>query len=862
MTAGVAVGRYQLVELIGSGGMGSVYRAHDPHLSRDVALKVLHPAYAGQRAGSDYRHRLLREAQALAKLSHPNVVAAFDVGTYEDVVFVAMELVQGESLRSWVSTRRAVSEVLRVLIAAGRGLVAAHTAGVLHRDFKPANVMVSPDGRVRVVDFGLARSALSGADPDELAAAAGPASSPAGDRRASLLEGEITESGLLMGTPGYIAPEQMHGAPANVLTDQYSFAVTAFVALSGLGPPPVGAAGRDEALAWPREVPRRVRRVVERGLARDASERHPSVAAMVDELEHASSPRRRAGWAVAAALGAAALAGGAALWQLRPSRVTCHVGPEPFQHVWDVERRTALRDAFTATRRANAEEAFGLLSGRLDAFQLAWVGMKQESCEATHVRGEQSEKVLALRNGCLEHKLAGAGALVTAFSRPDPAAVDRAAGAMPDSLDDCADTAGLLGTEEKLPASPEARASIARLESEFAVARSLTVAGRWKEARERSERLLAEARALGHEPTIARALRGAAFAVWSQARNSDERRQAEAYLREAIPLAANAGDDQLVATTASYLFNLLAYGQRRVQEAEAMLPHVEALVIRGGNRPHDRLELFYGQARMMSQRRKFAEATALFEQVIELSDSIGGEWGTYGANARGELGEIFMLQENYPEALRRMQASVAALAKIYGEHHPRLLIALANRALAESKVDGDAALATVAQMRALASSLATEDWRAITIPFLEGQVREDRGDCAQALPFYRDALVRFDTVHGEGSAQSADVHERLGVCLAATGKRSEALTQLERVLSIRRANGDTPNAVAEAAYELAQVLATPAARSAERARARELAQEARSLWERDGITDKVKDVEHWLEAAGAPAPPQPKVAKK
>jgi eukaryotic-like serine/threonine-protein kinase len=861
ITAGVTVGRYQLVELIGSGGMGSVYRAHDPHLSRDVALKVLHPNYAGERTGSDYRHRLLREAQALAKLSHPNVVAAFDVGTHEDVVFVAMELVQGESLRSWMHDTQGVSEVLRVLIAAGRGLVAAHTAGVLHRDFKPANVMVSPDGRVRVVDFGLARSALAGPDPDELAVAASPASSPASEQRVSLLEGEITESGLLMGTPGYIAPEQLHGAPANVLTDQYSFAVTAFVALSRLGPPPISGAGRDEALAWPREVPRRVRRVVERGLARDASERYPSVAAMVDELERAISPRRRAGWAVAAALGAAALAGGAALWQVRANRVTCHVGPEPFHHVWDAERRAALHDAITATRRANAEEAFGLLSERLDAFQSMWMGMKQESCEATHVRGEQSEKVLALRNACLEHKLAGAGALVTAFSKADPAAVDRAAGAMPDSLDDCADTAALLGTDEKLPASPEARAGIARLESEFAVARSLTVAGRWKEAMGRSEQLLAEARALGHEPTIAKALRGAAFTVWSQARSADERRQAEAYLREAIPLAANAGDDQLVAKTASYLFNLLAYGQRRVQEAEAMLPHVEALVIRGGNHPQDRLELLYGQARMMSQRRKFAEATTLFEQVIELSDSIGSEWGTYGANARGELGEILMLQENYPEALRRMQASVTALEKIYGKHHPRLLIALANRALAESKIDGDVALATVAQMRELASSLATEDWRTITIPFLEGQVREDRGDCAQALPFYRDALMRFDTVHGDGSAQSADVHARLGACLAATGQRSEALAQLERVLSIRRAKGDASNVVAEAAYELAQVLAAHGASPADRSRARELAQEARSLWDRDGITDKVRDVDRWLEA-GAAVPPLPKVAKK
>jgi tetratricopeptide (TPR) repeat protein len=426
---------------------------------------------------------------------------------------------------------------------------------------------------------------------------------------------------------------------------------------------------------------------------------------------------------------------------------------------------------------------------------------------------------------------------------------------MPDSLADCADTAALLGTEEKLPADPEARATIARLDSEFAVARSLAVAGRWNEARERSEQLLSEARALGHGLTIAKALRSSAFASYSQARTADERRQSEAYLREAIPLAAGAGDDQLVAATASYLFTILAYGQRRVQEAEAMLPHVEALVIRGGNRPDDRLAILFGQARIMSQRRKFAEATALFEQVIELSDSVGSEWGTFGANARGELGEIAMLQETYPEAVRRMQASVSALERSYGGHHPRILIALANLAMAQSKVDGDSALATVAKMRELAATLPTEDWRTITIPFIEGQVREDRGECAQALPYFRDALVRFDATHGDGSSQSADVHARLGKCLAATGQRSEALAQLERVLSIRRAKGDTPNSVAEAGFELAKALAAPGARPGERERAVELAREARSLWQRDGIAEKVQNVERWLGAAGGPPAP-------
>lgn len=877
------IGRYELVELLGSGGMGSVYRAHDPHLSRDIALKVLHAEGANARSGSDYRHRLLREAQVLARLSHPNVVAAFDVGTFEQAVFVAMELIEGESLRSWLHTRRSLGEVLRVLIAAGRGLVAAHAAGVLHRDFKPANVMVSPDGRVRVVDFGLARAALASAAPlatgspaaaslaagspeadsnaAELAAAdpvaapphagSGEPSQPsASDQREhspSLLEGELTQTGMLLGTPGYVAPEQLAGAPADTLADQYSYAVTAFVALTRTKPPaPVrGANATGEPPAWPGHVPRRIRHIVERGLAPRPSERHASVAAMVDALERASAPRRPGGAVLALALGTLLVLAGLLLVKARASRVTCQVAPDSFRQVWDSERREALRQALASTGRANANEAFNLFAGRLDAFQEHWLSMKQESCEATHVRGEQSEKVLALRSTCLERRLAGAGALVTAFTRADAGAVDRAAAAIPDTLDDCADTAALLGIAEKLPADPEVRARIARIESGFPEARALGVAGRWKEAGEAARKLLDEARATAHDPTIAQALRLAAFTTYSSARSSEERQQGEAYLREAIPLAARAGDDRLVARASSYLFELLAYGQNRIQEAEAMLPHVDALVIRAGDHPEDRLEVLLGQAQIMFQRRKYPEAVELFDRVIAISETLENEFKAFGATARGKIGEIYLELQDYPQAVQRMRAALLGLKATFGSRHPRILIGLANLALAESKVDTAAARATVFEMRELAASLPSEDWRAITIPFLEGQIREDSRDCAGALPFYRDALSRFISTYGAESTQAADVRQRLGACLQATGQRSEAQTQLELALALRRAKGAAPNMVARAAFELAAVVAT-GPRASDRARALQLVREARDLWRQDAVADKVKDAEQWL----------------
>jgi serine/threonine protein kinase len=295
---GTQVGRYEIVELLGTGGGGSVYRAHDPHLSRDIALKVLHRRNEFQAADREYSRRLLREAKTLAKLSHPNVVAAYDVGTIGESVFVAMELVQGESLRDWLyREKHDRDEIMRVLIAIGRGLIAAHAAGVMHRDIKPANVMVSPDGSARIVDFGLARALRSAPETGN----ASPSQTT--DRFALTLSfsNEVTDTALLSGTPGYIAPEILRGDPViDAQADQYSYAVTAFRALTGQNPYSgntlseyLDALAREALAPWPRSIPRRIRRVVERGLASRHEDRYPSVRALVDALEKASAPNRR-----------------------------------------------------------------------------------------------------------------------------------------------------------------------------------------------------------------------------------------------------------------------------------------------------------------------------------------------------------------------------------------------------------------------------------------------------------------------------------------------------------------------------------------------------------------------------------------
>jgi tetratricopeptide (TPR) repeat protein len=839
LAAGVMVGRYRVLDLVGSGGMGSVYRAHDPDLSRDIALKVLHPRLTSERRGSDYRQRLLREAQTLAKLSHPNVVAAFDVGSVEDVVFVAMELVPGESLRSWLREARSVNAVARVLIAAGRGLVAAHEAGVLHRDFKPANIMVSPDGRVRVVDFGLARSAVASAT----------AASPRVDRPGApaSLDAALTDTGVLLGTPGYICPEQLNGEPADELGDQYSFAVTAFVALARREPPAEGArdAATRESLSWPRHVPRRVRRVVERGLASRPEERYPNLAAMVDALEEAIAPRRRTAALVGLTLGALSIAATSVLWQANRSHVTCQVDAESFRSVWDAERRATLRDALTSTGRANADDAFRMLAARLDVYQRDWLAMRQARCEATHVRGELSERALSLSNACLERKRADVGALVSAFSRPSPGVVDRAASAAPAPLAECADTPALLGTADKLPADPAARAAIERVEAGFPMARALRLAGHWQEAGDNAEKLLQEARAVGHASTTAAALRNAAITVSSRARTVEERRRGEDYLREAIPLAAQAGDARAVASIAGDLFELVAWVNNKTEEAEAMMPQVEALVLLAGDPPEARIGLTIGQAKILANRGKYREAIELYQRVIDLSRGLYEQGKGYGAKAESEIGSIYIKLEDHVESVRHMQAGLAGLERMYGSRHPRMMIGLANLALAQSKVDTRAARDTIAKMRELEAILPAGEWRTLTIPFLEGQVREDSGDCANALPFYQSALEAFTQTYGAESAKTADVYARLGACRLAIGQRSQGLADLERALALRRATGAAANEVAAATFELAVAL-DAGTKGTERARGLALAREARELWRRDGVVDKLKTVESWI----------------
>lgn len=425
---GTRVGRYFLLRPLGAGGMGVVYEAYDPELDRKVAIKILRVEVDAGSPGDArvpaLQARLQREARVMARLAHPNVVAVYDAGAFGDRTFVAMELVVGQTLTRWLAAeRRSTAEIVRVFLAAGRGLAAAHSAGIIHRDFKPENVLLGDDGRVRVSDFGLAQPALAGTH-----------ASPS-------LDG-------VAGTPYYMAPEQLAGKIVDARADQFSFCVALVDALTGEHPTAAAGAKMERRRGRHERIPARLWPAIRAGLAPSPEDRHPSMAALLKALASGSRGRWRHSVVVASAL--SVLIAGATL-TLRPaaSENPCRGVAGELASIWNGDRARAVGRALTGVG-GNGKALAGDLVRSLDGYARSWISMRTEVCEAGRIRGAQPTAVLAARAGCLDARARELEHLVDRLTGPDAALVHDAPAAVQalGPLGACADSERLVGAVE------------------------------------------------------------------------------------------------------------------------------------------------------------------------------------------------------------------------------------------------------------------------------------------------------------------------------------------------------------------------------------------------------------------------------
>jgi tetratricopeptide (TPR) repeat protein/predicted Ser/Thr protein kinase len=507
---GATLGRYVVLALLGRGGMGVVYAAFDPQLDRKVALKVLHGAGSSSTEG-DGSPRLLREAQALAKLAHPNVISVHDVGTVGAAVFIAMEYVSGQTFAQWNASERPWSERVAMLVAAGNGIAAAHRRGIVHRDFKPDNVMIGGDERPRVLDFGLARAADAELGLGRTHVRIEP-SHELPIATESTLDAKLTVTGAVMGTPAYMAPEQHLGGVVDERSDQFSFCVTVYEAVYGERPfrgdslaalafqvcqgnvrePPKGSA-----------VPSWLRAVLVRGLSVNPDDRYPHMDDLLGELGRDPARGRRR---VLVGLGAAlAITGLGLLGQrLLATPQLCTGAADHLVGVWDSDAREAVHAAFIASEAVYAADAYRGVSEVLDAYAGQWESMHTQTCAATRITGEQSDEVLTLRMACLDRSLGELRSLTEVFRSADAATVERgleAAASLP-PLRLCAD-AETLRSGVRPPDTEALREQVDRLRPRLDRARAQLKAGQLVEARGLLDELQPEVAATGYRPLIA-----------------------------------------------------------------------------------------------------------------------------------------------------------------------------------------------------------------------------------------------------------------------------------------------------------------------------------------------------------------------
>ena len=816
-----SIGRFTIIRELGAGSMGTVYMAYDDELDRRVAIKVIHTGRGRGKEGAKEKAkekaalmeaRVRREAMALARLSHPNVVQIYEVGEAPTVgengeqlseqsqIYLAMEYVEGVTLKAWLQAqehdwRSAIS----LISQAGHGLAAAHRAGLIHRDFKPDNVIVGDDGRVRVLDFGLARPHVHDDEALDVGEARAPTTIPSQEGVGGVAERlresprysdsgtSLTRTGTLIGTPRYMSPEQLYRQTADARSDIFSFSLVLYEALYGQYPFPARdvrgiilrvSSGEVEPPPRDTPVPTWVHRVLLRGLQIEPADRFASMDEFLLALRRDPTQARRQ--AVATALTIAALGGAALAWNLEtPPLAPCSDVRSALVGVWDEGRGEALRGAFTSTDAPYAQAAYERAGAALDDYAERWGTLRQEVCEA-HAGGLSSDTRFDRQIACLGRRLAGVDALAGVLIDGGGQAIshaDEMVAALP-PLGPCVDAEPHTG-DLAPPEDPQQAADVEAIRSSLERVRTLDLAGQYTTAANDAMVLLSAAESSGYEPVIAE------VRYWNgllQGRVGDIE-QAEATLSQTLARSFALGHEELAADTSLAILSVIDEAGR-YDEALRWAPYAEALLERVGASEEQgtalqvtiaKIELHHGDYQAATDRlgRTLAKTTAeispdhpdvvpiyaalakvhqerheldlalpLLERALGiLEDNLGPEHPRC-ATILDDLGGVLGMQGRYPEAELQLRRALALRERALGPDHLLVGETLNNLGLVLSNLKRDD-LAEETFLRAISviEGAAGAEHPSLGYP-LNGlavmRLGQDR--CAEAIPLLERAL--------------------------------------------------------------------------------------------------------------------------
>jgi len=783
---GEIVDRYVIISPLGQGGMGVVYAAYDPDLDRRVALKLLLPQADG---GTHSAGRLLREAQALARLAHPNVVAVHDVGMHGEQVWIAMEFVAGVTLGAWAQSRSLPwPEVVRVLADAARGVAAAHAAGLVHRDLKPDNVMIGADGRVRVMDFGLAhgRALADGELGTTLGSGGEPHSGPAA------LSVRMTQVGAIQGTPAYMAPEQWQGQEAQVATDQFGWSVMAWELLYGARPfagenrAVLAAAvitGKRQPPPRGRSIPKWLRKLVERGLASDPARRWPGMAALLAQLERGQAQSRVR--TTALVLGGFALLGLGALgwqrWRHTQQVAACDAAGLEIGLQWNDEARAGLRSAFAATGMSYAAISADKIMPWLDVQATALAQGYTQVCMHTEVERDWDTDTMERARWCLDERREAMASLVGELTQADTETLDKAVAAAAGlrSVDPCLDADQL----RRHPAPPaEAQEAVATLRARLALADTLQYTGKYARGLEVAKAARVEAEALGWAPLTAALY----MREGSLLEKTGAFAPAEAALMESLDRAITSSAWEVASAAATQLIML---GTDRGQLAEALrwVGHAEAIAAHTDDAAglHAALRLGY-RATLHHQLGEIAKARPLYEQAIALREQMLGPDHPEVATGLHNFANFLGSTGSYAEARALFERALEIRERAFGPDHPSVLVVISGLASTHRAL-GDPAKARALQELALAS---TERALGPDHPRVAGCLNDlagtlsTLGEYPQALAMQERSLDITEKVHGPDHPDIATRVSNIAGILLDAGEATKARPLFERGLAI------------------------------------------------------------------------------